>query len=189
MAETGPSAPQAKVIELPRADKRSFRVAAGKYPRTGSGLEQAQYLAATAGPFGRIPWVPATWASLATAAFWWWRPESPGEIAAVTAILLFGGAWCCTTAERLEGVSDPRHVVLDEIAGQTLTFLFAAPVNWRMAAAGLVLFRVLDIWKPFPARRWEKLPGGWGVMMDDIASGAWAALGLAALHAFLPSIF
>ncbi|MGH9525664.1 MAG: phosphatidylglycerophosphatase A family protein [Terriglobales bacterium] len=189
MPAPGPTAPRPRTAELPREAKRTFRVATGRYPRSASGAEQAQYLAAIGGPLGFIPWVPATWASLAAAAFWWWRPAPAANIAAVTIILLFGGAWCCTTAERLAGAGDPRNVVLDEIAGQTLTFLLVAPVNWRLALAGFALFRILDIWKPFPARRLEKLPGGWGVMLDDLASGGWAALGLLALRALWPQVF
>ncbi|MGH9535076.1 MAG: phosphatidylglycerophosphatase A family protein [Terriglobales bacterium] len=189
MAAGGPSAPREGVIAPPRADKHSLRVAIGAYPRGASLPQQAAYLLAIGGPLGYIPWVPATWTSLVAAVFWWWRPPSPLAVLAFTAVALLVGGPCCTAAERLQGVGDPRNVVWDEIAGQTVTFLFVAPRNWELALAGFVLFRILDIAKPFPARGLERVPGGWGVMLDDIASGLWAAGALWLLHAGLPHWF
>src|SRR3984893_12624497 len=98
---------------------------------------------------------------------------------------------------------DPGYVVIDELSGQTITLVAglalsawtAAPsqeaistkitaafasglLNWKYLLAGFILFRVFDIWKPFPARRAEFLPGGLGIMADDWVAGAYAALGL-----------
>ena len=98
---------------------------------------------------------------------------------------------------------DPQRVVIDEVSGQHLTLLLglAIPVWWRAAPAvstdsalgfitlnsvlnwkylllGFILFRLFDIWKPFPARQAESLPGGWGIMMDDWVAGIYAAIGL-----------
>jgi len=98
---------------------------------------------------------------------------------------------------------DPGYVVLDELSGQTISLVaglalsaWTAPpagelvtakiaaalatglLNWKYLAAGFILFRVFDIWKPFPARRAEFLPGGLGIMADDWVAGAYAALGL-----------
>ena len=98
---------------------------------------------------------------------------------------------------------DPGYVVIDELSGQTLSLVAglalsawtAAPsqesgsakvavalasglLNWKYLLAGFILFRVFDIWKPFPARRAELLPGGLGIMADDWVAGAYAALGL-----------
>lgn len=94
-----------------------------------------------------------------------------------------------SAAERAAGhlnVKDPQVVVIDEVSGQALSFLGVAipmfleddPLNWKYLLLGFILFRVLDIWKPFPARQAEKLPGGWGIMADDWVAGIYAAAGL-----------
>jgi phosphatidylglycerophosphatase A len=77
------------------------------------------------------------------------------------------------------GVKDPQFVVVDEVSGQLLTYLLAlAPANWKYLLLGFILFRVFDIWKPFPARQAESLPGGWGIMADDWVAGIYAAIGM-----------
>lgn len=99
--------------------------------------------------------------------------------------------------------TDPGYVVIDEVSGQAIALVvglalsaWTAPphgvplvakisatlasslLNWKYLLAGFILFRVFDIWKPFPARRAELLPGGLGIMADDWIAGAYAALGL-----------
>lgn len=130
----------------------------------------------------------------------------------VSAILLvlflsLVGVWSAGKAAAYSGAHDPQHVVIDEVAGQHITLILplipiAAPnlathmdlstyaifsalsmLNWKYLLAGFVLFRLLDIWKPFPVRNLEKLPGGWGVMADDWLAGVYAAILLkVALH-------
>ncbi|MGH6629061.1 MAG: phosphatidylglycerophosphatase A family protein [Burkholderiales bacterium] len=74
---------------------------------------------------------------------------------------------------------DPQHVVIDEVSGQLLTYCMPFTVfNWKSFVLGFILFRVFDIWKPFPVRQAEKLPGGWGIMADDWVAAVYAALGL-----------
>jgi phosphatidylglycerophosphatase A len=81
-------------------------------------------------------------------------------------------------------IKDPQFVVIDETSGQMLTYSLAfAPLNWKYLLLGFILFRVFDIWKPFPARQAESLPGGWGIMADDWIAGLYAALGLWIAHA------
>ncbi len=78
------------------------------------------------------------------------------------------------------GQKDPQFVVIDEVSGQLITYLglgTAAP-NWKYLLLGFILFRAFDIWKPFPARQAESLPGGLGIMADDWIAGIYAALGL-----------
>jgi phosphatidylglycerophosphatase A len=76
-------------------------------------------------------------------------------------------------------LKDPQFVVVDEVSGQMLTYLLAlAPANWKYLLLGFILFRAFDIWKPFPARQAESLPGGWGIMADDWVAGTYAAIGL-----------
>jgi phosphatidylglycerophosphatase A len=78
------------------------------------------------------------------------------------------------------GRSDPQEVVIDEVSGQWLALLvspyfLSVAANWKSSLAGLILFRVFDIWKPFPVDRAESLPGGWGIMADDWMAGLYAA--------------
>lgn len=93
-------------------------------------------------------------------------------IVAVTLI----GVWAATRAEPLLGRKDPGAVVIDEVAGQLMTFLFVPFDSGAWAiVAGFVAFRVFDIWKPYPIRRLEALESGLGIMADDVLAGAYAA--------------
>ncbi|HEY0384573.1 MAG TPA: phosphatidylglycerophosphatase A [Pyrinomonadaceae bacterium] len=91
-------------------------------------------------------------------------------------VVSLAGIWAATRAERLMGRKDPGAVVVDEVAGQLMAFLFvpfdAAP--W-MIFTGFVAFRLFDIWKPYPIRRLEALESGLGIMADDLLAGAYAA--------------
>jgi phosphatidylglycerophosphatase A len=110
---------------------------------------------------------------------------SPQQFPAVlTTVLLLAillvslaGMWAATRAEKLLGKKDPGAVVVDEVAGQLITFLFVpwlATGAWTVVA-GFVAFRVFDIWKPYPVRRLEGLGGGLGIMADDMLAGFYAA--------------
>ncbi len=100
--------------------------------------------------------------------------------------LFFGvallGVWSASRVAAYEGSKDPQHVVIDEVSGLHLTLLLGAGTfiweNWKCLLLGFILFRVFDIWKPFPVRQAEKLSGGWGIMADDWVAGVYAALGL-----------
>jgi phosphatidylglycerophosphatase A len=80
---------------------------------------------------------------------------------------------------RESGREDPGFVVVDEVAGQWIALIGVRP-DWAHALLALALFRLFDIWKPWPVRRLEQLPGGWGIMLDDVAAGA-LALGVGLL--------
>lgn len=97
--------------------------------------------------------------------------------AALTACIGIGAA---TRAEVYFGRIDPSQVVIDEVAGQFLTLAGARDASWKWLVIGFLLFRLLDIVKPFPARRAEKLPGGWGIVTDDLIAGVYGAAILAA---------
>jgi phosphatidylglycerophosphatase A len=89
------------------------------------------------------------------------------------------GVPAATIAARESGRKDPGFVVIDEVAGVWITLLGAVfHPNWKHIVVALLLFRVFDIWKPFPIRHLEKLPEGWGIVFDDVAAGlyAWAVL-------------
>ncbi len=118
------------------------------------------------------------------------------------------GVWSASRVTQHTGVKDPQMVVIDEVSGQHLTYLLtlvpiALPahilqnadfagyavylalsfLNWKYLVLGFILFRVFDIWKPYPVRQLERLPGGWGIMADDWMAGIYAALVLRlALH-------
>ena len=83
------------------------------------------------------------------------------------------GVAAASAAEARYRRRDPGLVVIDEVAGMLVTFL-VVPVEFTGAVVGFVLFRLFDIVKPFPARQAERLPGGWGVMADDLVAGVYA---------------
>jgi phosphatidylglycerophosphatase A len=85
------------------------------------------------------------------------------------------GIPAATIVARESGREDPGHVVIDEVAGQWLTLAVCRP-DWPHALIGLGLFRLFDITKPWPIRRLEALPGGWGIMLDDLAAGLFGAI-------------
>jgi phosphatidylglycerophosphatase A len=92
-------------------------------------------------------------------------------MAALAATLI--GIPAATIVAREAGREDPGFVVIDEVAGQWIALIAARP-DWQHAVLALVLFRLFDIWKPWPIRRLEALPAGTGIMLDDVAAGALA---------------
>lgn len=110
------------------------------------------------------------------------RPRGPLAILAAAAAVTAIGIWAADVVAARERAKDPQMIVVDEVAG-VLIALAAAPPTLGGAAAAVVLFRVFDITKPFPARAAEHLPGGVGVVLDDVVAGAWAAAALFALRA------
>jgi len=107
--------------------------------------------------------------------------------------ITMAGFWAANRVEALSGRKDPSTVVIDEVAGQLITFLvlpIVGPIQWTLVIAGFLLFRAFDIWKPYPIRRLESLEAGLGVMADDVLAGAYAATVLALLtSAYLFWIF
>ena len=125
----------------------------------------------------------------------------PYAVAAITATILVAivGLWASDRCARYTGIKDPQFVVADEVSGQMIAVVFTIGTteryldgmtgfhygfwwhgdpNWKYLLLGFILFRVFDIWKPFPARQAESLPGGLGIMADDWIAGIYAALGL-----------
>lgn len=124
---------------------------------------------------------PGTWGSAAAVLLWaaagWGLHPSPREMLLLLcggiALTLLAGVPAASIVARESGRKDPGFVVIDEVAGQWITLLLS-PINWRSAAIAFVLFRLFDITKPFPIRRIEGLPGGWGIVFDDVAAGLYA---------------
>jgi phosphatidylglycerophosphatase A len=98
-------------------------------------------------------------------------------------MVALAGIWAGSRAEKLLGKKDPGAVVVDEVAGQLITFLFVPWLTtWTWSVvAGFVAFRVFDIWKPYPVRRLEGLGGGLGIMADDMLAGFYAATAMSLL--------
>jgi len=106
------------------------------------------------------------------------------ELACMALAAALVGIWAGDRAARYFGRKDPGPVVVDEVAGQWLALAGAAVWNWKSWLAAFLLFRAFDIWKPFPARQAESLPGGIGIMTDDVVAGLYAALVLWAAGCF-----
>ncbi len=139
-------------------------------------------LLSTFGYVGYFPIAPGTAgsaAALALFALLTWVAPSVAVLyvleAVVVLVLFFAGTWSGTVVERHLGTTDPGQVVLDEVVGMVLTIAFM-PVGVKIALLGFLVFRVLDIVKPFPASRLERLPGGLGIMADDAMAGVYGNL-------------
>jgi phosphatidylglycerophosphatase A len=107
------------------------------------------------------------------------------SLAAFAGLLFLVGVWSAGKAERVFGRVDPGQVVIDEVVGQIITFVVTPRVTWRGLLVGFILFRVFDIVKPFPARGAERIPGGWGIMMDDLVAGLYSLMVLVILGRFI----
>ena len=106
------------------------------------------------------------------------------ELPLIVVLFALGVFYGAASEQALGGV-DPGPVVIDEVMGMLMT-LFLIPVNWMGMIAGFVLFRVFDILKPYPARKLERLPGGLGVMSDDLMAAVYANLTLHAAYYLAP---
>ncbi len=133
-------------------------------------------LVATGLGLGLAPVAPATAASAAAVVAYWALPFSADGywFHALTGAACLIGGWAAHVVERRDGREDPSRVVSDELAGMWVTCLFL-PKTWVWLLAAFLLFRALDILKPLGIRRLEKLPGGVGIMADDVAAGLLAA--------------
>ena len=148
--------------------------------------DRAALLLATGLGAGWAPLVPGTFGSvLGVAAAWTLSLGGPVATVAGLCAVTAAGTWAAGRAEAILAKRDPGAVVVDEIAGQILTLAFV-PATPRAILLGFVLFRALDILKPFPARRLESLPGGSGIMADDLMAGLYANLLLQGAAYFLP---
>jgi phosphatidylglycerophosphatase A len=106
-----------------------------------------------------------------------WRPL---YFLALAVAALPAAVWAAQRMEQRLGKKDPPQVVVDEVVGQWIALAGATALNWKSWLAAFVLFRVMDIWKPAPVRQLERLPGGYGIVADDVMAGIYAALVLLA---------
>lgn len=129
---------------------------------------------------GYFPWGPGTVGSLAAVLiaallhfeFHLGRPT----LALLAVILLAPAIWASTQTARLLAKEDPGLIVVDEVLGQWVTLLGSAAAGWKTFVAAFVLFRLFDIWKPWPVRTLERLPEGIGIVADDLGAGIYGAL-------------
>ncbi len=127
---------------------------------------------------GRAPIAPGTFGTLLGIPLYLILRMLSAPIYALCVVVLFLlGVWICQIAEARLGSRDPGAIVWDEIVG-FLIAMFLAPAGWRWIVIGFVLFRVFDVWKPFPIREMDRLEGGFGVMADDAAAGVYACIAL-----------
>ncbi len=157
----------------------------------GAGICMRRLIATCFG-LGWLPVAPGSWGSLPPAVvfgllMYFHAPGFAATIvmAAMTAVGCVACVLCAPGAIAATGKNDPGEVVMDEFAGQAVTFL-AAPLllprlvtGWEsllVAGIGFFAFRVLDITKPWPIRRLERLPAGWGILVDDLAAGLGSAV-------------
>jgi phosphatidylglycerophosphatase A len=134
---------------------------------------------ATAGGAGYWPWGPGTAGSIVGVLLAWlmarqfdWSTGWP--LLAVTVAATWPSVWASTVAA--DGREDPQFIVIDEVVGQWLTLAGAVTLNWQAFAIGLLLFRIFDIVKPWPVRRFEALSAGWGIVADDLMAGVYGAV-------------
>ena len=131
---------------------------------------------------GLVPRAPGTAGTIgAVPLYLLLRPLGLWTVGLAACVLTVVGIWASSRVARTCEQKDPQFICVDEVAGVFVTFL-AAPVGWKGTVLAVLLFRLLDCTKPFPARACEKLPGGFGIVLDDIAAGAWGALILLALR-------
>ena len=135
---------------------------------------------------------PGTWGSAAGLGIWLavahWAHPTRGHLALGTTIaaliLLLAGIPASTIVAREAGTEDPSFVVLDEVVGQWIALIGATLVPWSWLLAFL-LFRAFDIWKPAPARQFDRMHSGFGIMMDDVAAGVYALILVAVASRYL----
>jgi len=149
---------------------------------------------------GHLPIAPGTWGSLPPVIIFYLLGQlhaAPMVIAAVMIVLAIAASVICIKFApdviAATGKSDPSEVVVDEVAGQAVTYAvialalgqsFADGRIWIIALSGFFLFRFFDILKPWPIRRLEKLSQGWGILADDLLAGLYAAITLIVCYKF-----
>ena len=172
--------------------------------RKPAGVVDYISLAITTVGVGYLPLAPGTWGSLVAIGFYailastftaFRYSASPQSselsVAAIHAVILIAfllfiliGMWAAGRSAGLLGNSDASEAVVDEVIGQLIVFLFIPfTSSWLLIGAGFLLFRLFDIWKPYPIRHLEALPGGIGVCADDMLAGVYAGVCLSIIYA------
>jgi phosphatidylglycerophosphatase A len=168
----------------------------GKSLKVESGVDFIAVFIATGLGAGFIPFGPGTWGSIVGLLIAYGLIASFGSDALLLQNILIAaglvsaalGVWASDRSEKIFERKDASQIVIDEVFGQIISFVFIAPylaglgARWRWwMIAGFALFRAFDIFKPYPINRLQGLPGGLGVMMDDALAGVYAAVVLSLL--------
>jgi len=124
---------------------------------------------------GNIRYAPGTFGSLATIPILILMRRYPGFLPLLSIFVLCLGIWAADIVAKKSGLKDPSKVVIDEVCGMMVSFLWI-PITAATLVWGFLLFRLFDILKPPPIKRLEKLPGGYGIMLDDVLAGVYVNL-------------
>lgn len=132
---------------------------------------------------GLSPYAPGTAGTLAAIpVFWLMAPLQLGLYLGIVVLLFIVGIYLCQKTTDKLGAHDHSAIVWDEVVGYLLTMI-AVPFDWRWVIVGFFLFRLFDVWKPWPVRLLDRhVGGGLGIMLDDVGAAVYAAL---SLHAIL----
>lgn len=140
---------------------------------------------------GHLPWAPGTWATFVVIGAAWFLPAGiPWQVGTTGAFFVacFATLVLGTVAEQTLGREDPGFIVLDEAAGSLVALAgLSKPEPWWFLGA-FVLFRIFDVLKPWPCRRLERLPGGVGILADDLMAGFYAWLSLVVIRTAVPGL-
>lgn len=146
------------------------------------------YAIATFFGCGYSPIGPGTAGSLAAIliaiALHTYAGSNRGTFLLLSVLLLVPAIWSAGRVAQYESRNDPQIVVIDEVLGQWITLAGASTLNWKSFLAALFFFRLFDIWKPPPVRQLEALPGGLGIVADDVMAGLYGALAIFVLDRF-----
>ncbi len=127
---------------------------------------------------GLIPIGPGTFGTLAAIPLFYALSFTPIYLyLAITVVIILISVWASTIAEQIFGKTDPGQVVADEVCGYLVTMILVPPTITNIFF-GFLLFRIFDMTKPYPTRKFEKLPGGWGIVMDDVMAGVYSCVTL-----------
>ncbi len=153
---------------------------------SGAGLNKLALAIATWFGCGYWPWGPGTAGSAGGVVVAWllvrYAGWQPWMLLILAAAVTPAGIWAAGRAEVITGKKDPGLVVVDEVLGQWIALAALGAWTWGWALAAFVLFRLFDIVKPWPVRKLERLPGGTGIVVDDLGAGAYAWITLQVLQ-------
>ena len=130
---------------------------------------------ATCGPVGEIKFAPGSFGSLLAVPLILLTANQLPAYCVLLSALIIVGIWSSSVAARDLGLQDPSNVVIDEVCGMMMSFLFIS-TSWRVVITGFCAFRLFDIAKPPPVRLFERFPSGFGIVLDDLAAGLYANL-------------
>jgi phosphatidylglycerophosphatase A len=140
----------------------------------GVGAQLARWIA-TAGGLGYAPIAPGTVACIPVALAVWWLRPSDAALLVATALVAALGIWASGREEERAGTRDPRAIVVDEVAGMLLA-CYGHPRTLPWILGLFLAFRLFDVWKPLGINKLQDLPGGLGVVADDLLAGIYASL-------------